>query len=439
MELIELDDPYAANGPEVAQLRLAAMAERFQEHREKIPVLGRRAAETGIDAIRSRDDIVPLLFSHTTYKSYPESFVKQGRWDRMTTWLTTLSAVDGGEVDLEGIKDVDEWLDRLAAAGHFVVASSGTSGKSSFLDQSAADIEQIGYNPQRLFGWPHQVPLRNDRIVISLSRSAKGRYRGFYMHQARVRYFAKPGGDYLIDEPVPLADLSRMAALRSMIAASTATPKEVQEFEGLRADAADRMNASLGRLADIVIAHHDEPMLLLGMWPFAYQLVEAARARGVERGDMHPDTVLGLGGGTKGLVLPDDYREQVLEWFAPARQCDQFGMSEISGHAQKCEDGFYHWPPWIEMLIVDESGEKLLSGEGKVTGRLALFDPVYGGRWGGLVTGDKVNANFGRCSCGRNGPTIEDNVTRYGAGSAAGDDKLTCAASVDAYVREAIS
>ena len=36
-------------------------------------------------------------------------------------------------------------------------------------------------------------------------------------------------------------------------------------------------------------------------------------------------------------------------------------------------------------------------------------DLLYEGRWGGLITGDKVTVDFKpRCPCGRHGPTLLD-------------------------------
>ena len=35
---------------------------------------------------------MPLLFSHTVYKSYPQSFVTKGRWDRLLAWYDSLAA-----------------------------------------------------------------------------------------------------------------------------------------------------------------------------------------------------------------------------------------------------------------------------------------------------------------------------------------------------------
>ena len=85
-------------------------------------------------------DLVPLLFAHTAYKSYPQSFMDAGRWDRMGQWLQTLSTADVSNVDTEDVRDVDDWIDRLRAAGHMVMATSGTTGKVSFLNHTRARL-----------------------------------------------------------------------------------------------------------------------------------------------------------------------------------------------------------------------------------------------------------------------------------------------------------
>ena len=77
--------PTTARRAKLRPLQLQAAREVFAERREQIAVLRRRADETGVREIRRFEDIVPLLFSHTVYKSYPANFVEQGRWDRMLT------------------------------------------------------------------------------------------------------------------------------------------------------------------------------------------------------------------------------------------------------------------------------------------------------------------------------------------------------------------
>jgi hypothetical protein len=60
------------------------------------------------------------------------------------------------------------------------------------------------------------------------------------------------------------------------------------------------------------------------------------------------------------------------------------------------------------------------------------------GRWGGLITGDKVTADLGgRCPCGRSGPTILDTITRYAQPGE--DDHIGCAGTIDGYIRGALS
>jgi hypothetical protein len=120
-------DPHAAYDQpdsDLEPLQLRAAQELFEERRTQIPLLARRAEEAGITHIGSLADIVPLLFAHTVYKSYPPSFVEKGQWDRLLQWLGTLSVAEVTNVNVEGVKDVDDWIARLWDAGHMVLATS---------------------------------------------------------------------------------------------------------------------------------------------------------------------------------------------------------------------------------------------------------------------------------------------------------------------------
>ncbi|MEX1147979.1 MAG: hypothetical protein WEB93_06325, partial [Sphingomonadales bacterium] len=108
---------------QIEEMQLEATRELVRERCAQIPVLRRRAEETGIAEIRSFHDLVPLLFSHTSYKSYPASFVERGQWGKMLKWLNTLSTADASDVDVEGVVTVDDWIARLRDAGHCVLAT----------------------------------------------------------------------------------------------------------------------------------------------------------------------------------------------------------------------------------------------------------------------------------------------------------------------------
>src|SRR5580704_19305695 len=95
----QVQNPNAAfNQPADAMrpLQLLASQQLFEQRVEQIPLVRRRADEAGLTKISSFDQIVPLLFAHTVYKSYPQSFIDNNRWDRLLQWLGALS-VDGTE------------------------------------------------------------------------------------------------------------------------------------------------------------------------------------------------------------------------------------------------------------------------------------------------------------------------------------------------------
>ena len=76
--LSDRGDPYNIPWGELEPLWVDAANQRFQECRGRIRILDQLAESAGIDEIRRLDDLVPLLFAHTAYKSYPEAFVRVG-------------------------------------------------------------------------------------------------------------------------------------------------------------------------------------------------------------------------------------------------------------------------------------------------------------------------------------------------------------------------
>ena len=168
LEMI-LDPDLAFDQPasDIEPLQLRAAQELFETRRAQIPLVARRAEEAGITRIDKLQDIVPLLFAHTVYKSYPPSFVEKGQWGRMLQWLQTLSVADVSDVNVDGVKDVDDWIGRLWEAGHMVLATSGSSGKCSFLNHTRGDSEMKKRHFRHAVGWPF-VKANADRTVFWL-------------------------------------------------------------------------------------------------------------------------------------------------------------------------------------------------------------------------------------------------------------------------------
>src|SRR3546814_5020848 len=73
-------------------------------------------------------------------------------------------------------------------------------------------------------------------------------------------------------------------------------------------------------------------------------------------------------------------------------------MVEMSGFCALIQPhDVYAIPPLIVPLVLDKAGEKLLNppeGKGVVEGRMAFFDVLADARWGGIISGDKVQVEF---------------------------------------------
>jgi hypothetical protein len=144
--------------------------------------------------------------------------------------------------------------------------------------------------------------------------------------------------------------------------------------------------------------------------------------------------VLTSGGGSKGRVLPPDYKRQIFDFLGFERHFEFFGMSELMANAPRCEAGQFHFPPVIVPFALDPDTGRALPCAGRQTGRLAVMDLLPDSYWGGLVSGDEVTlAGFDTpCACGRRGPYLEPGIRRYSE-IRGGDDKVNCAGAPEAH------
>jgi hypothetical protein len=118
--LVDAPDRYDYSAKDLREAQVAAMNERFQDRVGRIKLLKLRAEEAGINEIRSLEDAVPLLLPHTAYKSYPESFLMDEKWDKLSKWLDSVSTHRVPAIDAAEVRDVDHWIARLQESGHNV-------------------------------------------------------------------------------------------------------------------------------------------------------------------------------------------------------------------------------------------------------------------------------------------------------------------------------
>jgi hypothetical protein len=431
-------EAFSMPSEQLEPLQVKAAQEFFALRRMQIPVLDRRARETGIESIESLDDIVPLLFSHTTYKSYPMSFVTEGRWDRLLRWFSTLVSTSVEGVDLSRVTDFDGFIAALWASGNCAVVTNGTTGKVSLLNRTTSDNDRYRANVAKTMAWPNPATPEHAHHVFKFMPDG-GPYLMMVASAAQEYWFAKPGSIHaLSDQPLEVAGVVRMAQMRTRIAEGTASPGEIADFEAEMRGKAERNQARASEMTDMLIDLRHEPMIIGGPWLQMWNVMLRARDRGIGEGEFHPDTIIVCGGGTKNAPIPPDYREQIMAFLGPVRANQAYGMSEMSWQYAMCEAGNYHICPWIVPLLLDVAGERLMPRQGVQTGRFAFLDLGFDGRWGGMITGDKVTIDFTQtCGCGRKGAVMHPEISRFAA--LGEEDKIGCAGTIDGYIKGALS
>jgi hypothetical protein len=427
------DLPYS----EVRQLQVAAINERFQSNVDRIKLLKHRADEAGITEIRQLEDVVPLLLPHTAYKSYPESFLANKRWDRLTKWLGTVSAYPTDNVDLAGVEDVDGWIAACEAAGHYVSCSSGTTGKPAMLPASRADLDFAGREGVEAVQWGSDMRVGDMRTMAGYGATAQtprnsangGSLMSAFVDVSKLRPSSAP--------PITIGSITRMIELRKAVAAGTAKPEQIAEFERESAMRQAALDGSLERAVENVIENRQDRLFIMAMWGPLYNLAEQVRSRGFTGKDFHPENGVFLGGGLKRAQVPANYKEFIFETFnlQPRFIYQMYGMQETQTSMARCQEGGrYHIPAWMVCLPLDKEGSSLLPiGEQEIEGRAAFFDISMDGRWGGVISGDRIEVDFSPCKCGSPSPSIRDNIARYA--DIEGDDKIACSGTIDAYVR----
>lgn len=436
--LVAADDRYDLPAADLRGAQLAAMNERFQERKNQIKLLAHRAKEAGIADVRSHEEAVTLLLPHTAYKSYPESFLVQQRWDRLAKWLDTVCA-HRVPVDKVSVADgIDDWIDRLARHGFFVSCSSGTTGKSAMLVASRKDMDWCKQEAVAAYCWGSGVKPARDRRIFGMAPTAHVA-RNLATGDAYTAALQDP--DYeRFTYPVPpitVGGLTQMVVLRKSIADGTAKPGDIAAFEQISAARQKAIDDAVGITAQAVVEARRSKLHVSGLWLGLYTVARAVREMGFSGNDFHPENSIYVGGGLKRANLPDDYREFVYETFniQPERNYQNYSMQELHSGMPRCRGGGrYHVPPWVVPLVLDKQGDNLLPVAGdEYEGRAAFFDLSIEGRWGGVISGDKISIDFSPCACGNKGASIRDNIVRYA--DLEGDDKIGCAGTVDAYVR----
>ena len=431
----------------VTAMQLAALQFRFRDLRDKIPILTKLAERQDIREISVLDDILPLLFEHTAFKSYPTALIDRKDFGQLNRWLGKLTTHDLSRVDVSRCQGLDDWFKVLDEQTPLMVChSSGTTGTFSILPWSKSEWDKHGQIFCALafqtFGeaadcrtwrgidviYPYfrsgsMAHMRNNDMVVKWIAQREERFH------CAIR-------ERVSSDVMYLAGRIRASKARGQSGHLRVDPELLgrkQQYDNLLAE----LPKYIDRFFDEVIKKlAGKQVYMMSTWNIVYNLAKSGLDRGL-RNVFAPNSIIVSGGGGKGMTPPADWKERTLEFTGAKRIMGGYSMSEVLLDAMKCERDHNHLNPWSIPFVLDPDTSKPLPRNGVQTGRAAFFDLTADTRWGGFITGDEVSLHWDAdCLCGRKTPYIEDNIGRYSE-KRGGDDKITCAATEDAH-REAM-
>lgn len=435
-----------SHSPEtVAAFRLQVLQTRFNDLKDKVKALTKLASLQGVSAIDSLDDAAPILFQHTVYKSYPMPFLENGRFDMLTKWFSQLTSHDLSHIDARDCKLVEEWLELLEKNTPLKpIHTTGTSGKLSFLPRAARDFKlQIRFTLNRWqgVGSERDVTLDPDNEQYQLPIIQPGYRYGYYMAQRLMaeqvalvgcedKIESLYGDEALSPDVLSLAGRVATAEAKGELDKLHIEPALLQRFKQNQEKANNKATLDADFFDRVLTRFQGQRVMIGNTVPQLFAWAKTGKARGL-KGIFAPDSLIGSGGGAKGTVLPDDWKQQIEEVVgAPVSLA--YGMSELCCMCSMCSHGHYHIPPYLIAYVLDEQTGEPLARSGTQTGRAAFFDLIPDSYWGGFVTGDEITVNWeGNCGCGRQGEYIHSEIRRFSDKNGS-DDKISCSGAPDA-------
>ncbi len=450
-KLVEISyrDWWAMPQAEVDAFQLKVLQQRFNDLKDKVVTLGKLAEIQGVDAITTLDDVVPILFQHTAYKSYPMSLLEKGKFKQLTQWLNKLTAHDLSNLDVSGCQSIDDWFQALDEQTPMcIVHSSGTSGKLSIIPRDKDDIlrfatcrlrnnEGYGDEPNRVEGYLNGT---KQGVPIIYPSYRYGRYGGLRNLQTMADRFDSHAQVYTIYDDLMSADVASLAGrVRSAEAKGELDQLEIPEhlltkYKESLSKQGSQQELQQRFIERVINECQGKEVIFMGVPSILMDCVRLAQERGIDK-LFDSKSIIFTGGGAKGVPLPADWKQQV-EKFVGAKPYTVYGMTECSSQLAECDHGNYHITPLQIPFILDPETGKPYPRSGVRTGRFAWFDLLPNTYWGGFITGDEVTGHWDEdCPCGRHGFFVEPTIQRYSDISDDGNDKINCAGATNAHER----
>lgn len=435
---------FAYEPADVEAFRLKAAQRRFSELRERVGALRKLADIQGVSRIETLDDVAPVLFQHTVYKSYPMSFLEQGKFGALNKWLQQLTTHDLSGVKAGECQSFGEWFRAIEAASPVTpIHTTGTSGKLSVIPRTARDTAMCmrssfskwhGVGSERNMELPFDGP--NPKLPVVHPTYRYGFYSALRLLDLQVRTFSADElceslyNEWLDPDVLSLAGRVMTAEARGELDKLQISPELLKRFKANQQRQRNKDADDASYFDRLLSRFQGQRVMMAVQTPLLYKWAVEGKKRGI-KSLFAADSFVATGGGFKGQVLDPNWKE-LAEEVVGAKASTTYGMSEVCPTMNSCSHGHYHIPPYLLPYVLEEVSGEPLPRRGQQTGRAAFMDLLPDSYWGGFVTGDEITINWdGGCGCGRKGEYVLPTVRRF-SDKHGGEDKISCAGAPDA-------
>jgi len=425
-------------------LQLEALQQRFAALRDAIPPLKALADAARIAEINRIDDVAPLLFPHSFYKSFPQQLIHTGRFDALGEWLGRLSVNNLDVLAGRSFDSIDGWLDAVdAETGLEITHSSGTAGALSLYPRSKQETAlQRAIFRMSLADWLDPVDAFKEKPDFAVIWPSYASGRSAILQGARFLrevVAATPALFYPLI-PTPMSSDWQIYVLQVDTARQrNAPPPQANEYVQQKIDEAAEIHRSyqdrIRFLLETVRYGLSSTRTVMAGGPLnLFRLCGEGLALGMEPG-LAPGSIVRSFGGLKGFPEPENMEATIKRFAGVDGIRSGYGMTEVSSPFNSCDQGHFHIPPWVVPMLLDPASGTLLPRGGRQKGRIALMDLFPQSYWGGVVSADIVELSWETCACGRTSPHVMPDITRI---AARGGDEHGIGAATDEAIHAAL-
>ncbi len=411
------------------ELRRKAILLNHRHYYDSIPLYRKIAAEEGCHrdsdfrAVKEK-----MMLSADIFKSYQQSWLDDNDYDEMNRWLFSVfhKKVD---IDMRGIKSIDEWITALERKDIHITYSSGTSGVFSFVPRDKEDWElsrkaNIAYLAPLLA--KHITGIGNHLIAAFaglmplsglLQKTGKKALPGY---DAAFLGFksGRMGNQSLIEEFAPLFndyyflyDMDISGTILRCLRRGARTHEEKRMVKSLQDKMIGQRKENYLKLIENIekSIKNGQRVFIFGA-PYQFKELCEIMTDDNRKLNLKEQSIALLGGGWKSFAGAAVSRDILVEMIGetlnikPEMILEGYSMTETSALTLRCQYGRFHIPPIIEPLIFDKD---LTPMEGDdIRGAFGFMDTLASSHPGFLITNDYVHVVNSPCQCGLQGAAI---------------------------------